>query len=225
MKRFVISVAMCASAALAVLAASPVQAKADMRAGCVYAVQPGDTLSAIATRFNASWPALYALNQETVGSDPNMIVPGQQLALCGTANVAPAQVAAAAAPALPHVNASRGAAISVPAPTQPRPVVAGPSGGSVQAMINSTFGKYAWSATRIARCESSFDPNARNSIAVYYNGHYLGHAMGVFQIVDATWAGTSYAKYSPYNAWANIHAAYEIFQRDGYTWREWQCQP
>ena len=91
-------------------------------------------------------------------------------------------------------------------------------------MINSTFGKYAWSASRIARCESGFDPNARNTIAVYYNGRNLGHAMGVFQIVDATWASTSYAKYSPYNAWANIHAAYEIFQRDGYTWREWQCQ-
>jgi hypothetical protein len=24
---------------------------------------------------------------------------------------------------------------------------------------------------------------------------------------------------------ANIHAAYEIFKRDGYSWREWACKP
>ncbi len=52
------------------------------------------------------------------------------------------------------------------------------------------------------------------------------HAEGVFQILyPATWEGTSYASYSPYNAWANIQAAHEIFVRDGYSWREWACKP
>ncbi|MBA3824603.1 MAG: LysM peptidoglycan-binding domain-containing protein [Ktedonobacterales bacterium] len=221
MKRFVILAVLFASTALAALATSPALAKANLRAGCVYAVQPGDTLSGIATRFSASWPALYALNQETVGGDPNLIYPGQQIALCGTASVA-AEKAVVASISKPKPKAATPHKVT---PTKPYVAPPAQSGGNVQALINSTFGKYAGAASRIARCESGFDPNAHNSIAVYYNGRYLGHAMGVFQIVDATWASTSYAKYSPYNAWANIHAAYEIFQRDGYTWREWQCQP
>jgi LysM repeat protein len=214
MKRFVMSVVFCASAAVAGLAVVPAQAKADMRAGCVYSVQPGDTLSGIATRFSASWPSLYALNQATVGGDPNIIYPGQQLSLCGADSAAAVHTTAAPA-AKPQQQTTT---------TKPRTTAVAPSGGSVQGMINSTFGKFAGSATRIAQCESGLDPNARNSTAVYYNGRNLGHAMGVFQIIDATWASTSYAKYSPYNAWANIHAAYEIFQRDGYSWREWQCK-
>ena len=216
MKRFVISVVVCASAALAILLSAPAaQAKAQMRAGCVYAVQPGDSLSTIAIRFNASWQTLYAMNQTTVGGDPNLIYPGQQIALCGTA-VAITQSQTVHTVAKPH------AAPSAPA-VQPHGAPA--SQGSVQGMITSTFGKYAGSAMRVAQCESGFSSTAHNSIAVYYGGRYLGHAMGVFQIVDATWASTSYARYSPYDAWANIHAAYEIFHRDGNTWREWQCQP
>ncbi|HEX8997680.1 MAG TPA: transglycosylase SLT domain-containing protein [Ktedonobacterales bacterium] len=92
-----------------------------------------------------------------------------------------------------------------------------------QAIINeirAVFGPYAGQALTIARCESSFNPNARNSISI--GG---AHAAGVFQILDSsTWRSTSYAGYSPYNAYANIHAAYQIFQRDGYSWREWQCR-
>ncbi len=61
-----------------------------------------------------------------------------------------------------------------------------------------------------------------------YNGYAIGgsHAEGVFQILyPSTWSGTSYAAQSPYNYVANIHAAYQIFSRDGYSWREWACQP
>ena len=99
----------------------------------------------------------------------------------------------------------------------------GASNPGQQAVINeirAVFGGYSAQALTIARCESGFNPSARNSTSV--GG---AHAAGVFQILDSsTWRSTSYANQSPYNASANIHAAYQIFQRDGYSWREWQCR-
>ncbi len=94
-----------------------------------------------------------------------------------------------------------------------------PGQAGVIAEIRAVFGPYANQALTVARCESGFNPGARNPISV--GG---AHAAGVFQILDSsTWRSTSYAGQSPYNAYANIHAAYQIFQRDGYSWREWQC--
>lgn len=94
-------------------------------------------------------------------------------------------------------------------------------GGSVESMIYQVFGSYGWSAVRVARCESGLNPYAYNPYSIYGS-----HAMGVFQILyPSTWSGTSEAYSSPYNTWANIVAAHNIFVRDGYSWREWSCQP
>ncbi|MEV7506529.1 transglycosylase family protein [Streptomyces sp. JL4002] len=48
-----------------------------------YVVAPGDSLSAIATEqhVEGGWQALYETNRATVGSNPNMIFPGQRLTL------------------------------------------------------------------------------------------------------------------------------------------------
>ena len=114
----------------------------------------------------------------------------------------------------------------VPTPTAtPKPKVPAPGvNPGQQAIIDkitAVFGSYAPGAINIARCESGFDPNARNVIAIGGS-----HASGVFQILyPSTWNGTSYKSYSPYDADANIHAAYEIFHRDGNSWREWACRP
>lgn len=87
-------------------------------------------------------------------------------------------------------------------------------------IIRQTFGPYSDQAIRIARCESTFNPNATNSYAIGNS-----HAAGLFQILyPSTWYGTSQAHNSPYDASANAKAAYEIFQRDGYSWREWECK-
>jgi len=134
-------------------------------------------------------------------------------------NIGTATVARPAAPA-----ASRRAA-PVSRAAAPRRVSAAPrvatpaapaSSGSVQSMIAATFGPYAGQALAVASCESGFNPGAKNPSS---------SASGVFQFLSSTWATTSYAGYSPFNAWANVQAAYQVFQRDGYSWREWVCQP
>lgn len=128
-------------------------------------------------------------------------------------------------------RANTGAAPWLPTPTpRPKPTPAlgfrPPAGANPgqQAVINNiiaVFGPYAQGALAIAKCESGYDPNAWNSYPILNS-----HASGVFQILyPSTWKTTSYASASPFNADANIHAAYQIFQRDGYSWREWQCQP
>jgi nucleoid-associated protein YgaU len=49
-----------------------------------YTVQPGDTLSGIAQSFYGDpnkWPLIYAVNRTTIGPNPNLIFPGQVLAV------------------------------------------------------------------------------------------------------------------------------------------------
>jgi len=92
---------------------------------------------------------------------------------------------------------------------------------SVTGMIDYVFGPYAAGAMRVARCESGLNAHAYNRISVWGS-----HSVGVFQILyPSTWRGTAQAARSPYNAWANILAAHEIFVRDGHSWREWVCRP
>jgi LysM repeat protein len=206
MQRMLTIITAVTSAALALFAATP-QASAAVvptttNASCTYMVQSGDTLNLIAGRLGISWTTLYQMNQGIIGGNPDVIIPGQQFSTCGG-------VAHSPRPAPPTRTYS---------PAQP-------ASGSVQGMIQQVFGPYAGGALAVARCESGYDPSAYNSTPVYGNGRMLGHAMGVFQIINATWASTSYAADSPFNAWDNINAAHEIFVRDGYSWREWQCQP
>ena len=95
------------------------------------------------------------------------------------------------------------------------------SASNITGMIYQIFGPYGDAAVRIATCESTLNPSATNS-------QYIGNsrAAGLFQILyPSTWYGTSQAAHSPYDAYANTVAAHEIFVRDGYSWREWQCQP
>ena len=88
--------------------------------------------------------------------------------------------------------------------------------GSYTDMIHQVFGPYGDQAVRVAMCESSMNPNAYNGV--------LG-AAGLFQIIPGTFASTSYAGQNVYDPATNIKAAHEIFARDGYSWREWACQP
>ncbi len=108
-----------------------------------------------------------------------------------------------------------------PTPT-PRPQPPLPPGSAeVVGIIQSVFGSYSDAAIAVARCESSLNPSAVNPTPIGGS-----HATGLFQILyPSTWNTTSQAGNSPYDAQANTDAAYQIFKRDGYSWREWSCKP
>jgi hypothetical protein len=59
----------------------PASSGAAAPAGADYTVQAGDTLSGIAARHgvDGGWQRLYQRNQEVIGADPNLIIPGQKL--------------------------------------------------------------------------------------------------------------------------------------------------
>ncbi|WP_328372513.1 LysM peptidoglycan-binding domain-containing protein [Streptomyces sp. NBC_00445] len=44
-----------------------------------YTVRQGDTLSGIAARYGTTWQQIHAANKDIIGSDPDVIVPGQRL--------------------------------------------------------------------------------------------------------------------------------------------------
>jgi cell wall-associated NlpC family hydrolase len=82
-----------AAPALATSASHPVESAGAMPAsvaGTTYTVAQGDTLSAIAARFGTTYQALATANHL---ADPNLIYPGQLLALHGTASSAPSATA------------------------------------------------------------------------------------------------------------------------------------
>jgi LysM repeat protein len=164
--------------------------------GCYsYTIQPGDTLSGIGAAHNTSVQAIAQSNR--IGNI-DLIYAGQSLC----------------------IPTSGGSSAVQQAPTHSY-VATSYNGGSVEGMIQQVFGPYAGSALAIARCESGFNPGATNPLAIGNS-----HAAGVFQILyPSTWSGTPYAGASPYDAWSNINAAHAIFVRDGYSWREWECQP
>ncbi|MEU4346592.1 transglycosylase family protein [Streptomyces sp. NPDC023838] len=49
--------------------------------GGEYTVRAGDTLSAVAEAHGTDWQSLYAANKAVIGGDPDLILPGQRLAL------------------------------------------------------------------------------------------------------------------------------------------------
>lgn len=109
---------------------------------------------------------------------------------------------------------NNGAAGNFTAPTKA-------TSSAIGVQIGKTFGAYWQQANMIVKAESSGNSNAYNSISVGGS-----HAEGLFQILyPSTWNTTSQAKNSPYDYQANIQAAFEIFQRDGYSWREWATAP
>jgi LysM repeat protein len=160
-------------------------------------VMGGETLSSIATSHGTIWQVLAQHNNI---ANPNWIYTGQTICLPNN-HAAPAQ--------------------SQTTSGQSYAAAAQLNNGSPRAIINEIFGPDAPAALNIAMCESSFNPNAVNSIAIGGS-----HAKGLFQILyPSTWNTTSQAAMSPFNARANAIAAHEIFIRDGHSWREWACRP
>lgn len=166
-------------------------------AGCpqYYTVREGDAITQIAGWFGTDWRTVWKANPQV--ADPGILTPGQQLCI----------------PVAPLITTSA-------AGGPPSTPIGSATASQIAQRIREVFGSYGDQAVRVATCESGLDAQAYNPIVVAN-----GHAKGVFQIIDATWATTSERDQSPYNAEANIQAAWEIFSRDGHRWFEWVCQP
>ncbi|HEX4206683.1 MAG TPA: LysM peptidoglycan-binding domain-containing protein [Ktedonobacteraceae bacterium] len=176
--------------------------------GTTHIVRSGETLSGIAAQYGTRWSTLASTNGI---SNPNLIFVDQSICISGTTHTtsyAPVQQPPVQQPPVqqPPVQQYH----------QSAPTAAPTTSGSIPGMISQVFGANAGSALNVARCESGFNPQATNSAS---------GAAGVFQFLPSTWSTTSQAGQSPYNAYANIAAAHEVFVRDGYSWREWSCQP
>jgi LysM repeat protein len=96
-----------------------------------YVVQPGDTLSAIATRFGVrgGWPALYAANRSRVGADPDALMVGTVLHLPGPAG--PVRYSVAAGDSLSAIAARFGVRGGWPALYAANRSVIGPDPGAL----------------------------------------------------------------------------------------------
>ncbi|MGK4584468.1 transglycosylase family protein [Kitasatospora sp. HPMI-4] len=109
--------------------------------GTKYTVVDGDWLSSIATKnsVDGGWQKLYDLNRSVLTQGPDVIFPGQQLALGGTATAAPQQDAPKPAP---KQSSSPSTPAPAPAPAPAKPAApAAPATGSKAAAINFALSK------------------------------------------------------------------------------------
>ncbi|AUY48611.1 LysM peptidoglycan-binding domain-containing M23 family metallopeptidase [Streptomyces sp. CB01881] len=120
-----VDAAPAAAAQPAAEAPAPAAAPAAAPAEESYKVAGGDTLSKIANakHVEGGWQALYDHNRSVVGTNPNLIFPGQKLALGAKAAAAPA-AAEAAKPAAPAKSASQDSVKPAAPAAAPKPVQA-----------------------------------------------------------------------------------------------------
>ncbi|SHG78862.1 transglycosylase family protein [Geodermatophilus nigrescens] len=108
-----------APAPLEAAPAAPAPAAADTED---YTVRWGDTVAKIAAAHAQSWRELYERNVDVIGSNPNLIFPGQVFAVSGAAP--------AAAPAEAPAPAPAAAPAEAPAPAPAETPAEAPAGGS-----------------------------------------------------------------------------------------------
>lgn len=187
------------------------------RKPAVYTVRPGDYLSGIAGRLcgnPADWTGLFLRNKKLIGSNPDLIEPGQRLVLdCYQGKVwEPA----------PVVTVQTTVHQQVQTQSQPQqPVVhhltyqgGDPSGQLTRDEVGSLWleaGGPAWaeySAEQVAYCESGWNTAAFNPSG----------ATGLWQILGAVVPGNLY------DALTNAKNAVSKFTASGDTWAQWVCQ-
>ncbi|SOB80073.1 M23 family metallopeptidase [Streptomyces sp. 1331.2] len=143
-----------------------------------YRVVSGDTLSKIADakRVEGGWQALYEQNRSVVGANPNLIFPGQQLAIAGHA-AAPSADAAPAKPAAPATQAAAKPQAQLQVTTE----VAKPS-APVQTQVQTAAPAPAVTAAPVAATSGYVAPLAHPVLGEAYgvagsmwaSGHHTG---------------------------------------------------
>lgn len=131
------------------------------------AVQPGDTLSQIATSHGTNYIRLFDANAQI--SDPNVIHPGDQIRIPDPNEQLPDRPLPAAAPAAPAAAAP----VSAPAAASDTEAVAAPAAATSYATVS---GGSVWD--RLAQCEAGGNWAANTN-----NGFYGG-----LQFTQSSWA-------------------------------------
>ncbi|EDY43383.1 transglycosylase family protein [Streptomyces sp. SPB074] len=173
-----------------------------LRAGTarLYTVVPGDSLSGIADErhVEGGWERLYALNRGTVGADPDLIRPGQHLALSGrpgprTAERAPERRAApkkaepkkAAPPKRqPEKPAPRKAAPEKAEKAAATPKKAAPAGHRLTAPVAAGTG------TQYRAAGSSWSKGYHTGVDFPVPTGTTVKAIGAATVVSAGWGGS-----------------------------------
>ncbi|MGY1734103.1 transglycosylase family protein [Geodermatophilus sp. SYSU D01045] len=197
-----------------------------------YTVRWRDTVAKIAAAHGQSWRELYERNADVIGGNPNLIYPGQVLALSGSA------VPAEAAPAPAAEAAPAPAAEAAPAPVAeaaPAPVAAAGEAApaatppiaeaapqvaqsSVVAEITNTAGAIHEAVQAAANAVVSNVPGAADitlggtrASAVDPDGHPSGKALDYMVMSDAA-LGDAIAQYHV-DHWDELGVEYVIWQQ------------
>lgn len=170
----------------------------------VLTVSSGDTLSDISGQHcgtTADWSGIYVKNKKVIGSDPDLIQPGQQLVLdCRVASI---PVVATDAYVAPHRHHH---------PAVSTYHAAGTYSFAGLEQLWVAAGGPAWaerSAAAVAECESGGRADAYNPSG----------ATGLWQILGAVRPG------SLTDPMANAVNAVAKFEASGDTWSQWVCKP
>ncbi|MFI7407643.1 transglycosylase family protein [Streptomyces sp. NPDC049627] len=143
----------------------------------MYTVVRGDTLSAIAERrkVEGGWRGLYAANRKTVGADPDLILPGQRLALRGKAAASATRTESAPRPAPEKTSRKTSSDRQEQATTDSRSLVAPVSSGT---------------GTPYRKAGSSWSKGYHTGVDFPVPTGTSVKAVGAGQVVSAGWEGS-----------------------------------
>jgi LysM domain len=176
-----------------------------------YAVATGDTLTTIAAAHGQAWRELYQRNVGVIGSNPNLIFPGEMLLTAGDVATAPAAPAAPTAPA---------PATPAPAPATPAPApdLAPAAAQTAVAHITNSAGGVKPQTQAAANAVVSNVPGAAGitlggtrASAVDPHGHPSGLALD-YMVQSDTALGHAIVAYT-IDHWSELGVEYVIYQQ------------
>ncbi|KUM79302.1 transglycosylase family protein [Streptomyces curacoi] len=169
----------------------------------MYTVVRGDTLSGIADaqKVRGGWQGLYAANREAIGADPDLILPGQRLALRGKS--APTTPPTTSAPKASPGKTSPKSPNSPETSPETSPKTSPKSSAKTSSKTSADRQEQATASSRslVAPVSSPAGTPYRKAGSSWSKGYHTGvdfpvptgtsvKAVGAGQVVDAGWGGS-----------------------------------
>jgi LysM repeat protein len=168
-----------------------------------YTVVAGDTLAKIAAAHGLSWEELYEDNVRVIGSDPNVIFPGQVLVLTGAGDTESATDPVAAGPE--GATPAAAAPLAESAPTTTAEIIN--SAGDVQPQVQAAADRVVSDVPGAA----DLTIGGTRASATDPNGHPAGLALDFMVGTDAD-LGDAIVQYHVAN-WDELGVEYLIFEQ------------